>query len=135
MKLFIVSASFILMSMFSFAQNSAAKIVEAYGQVRYDQMASTNPGALELLGKFSSHGFDVSEMNPKYNNQTLLSQVNLRSKNSANVSVEEFMNDYNSGAFNILGYDFFPTNETQIFRLDGYNKVLIIYSQQSILSK
>ena len=135
MRLIIISATFILMSASAFAQNNSAKIIEAYGQTRYEQMASTNPGAIELLGKYAEHGFDIVDTNPKYNDASELMQVALHSKTEETVSANEFMEDYNSGNFNILNYVFFPSNETQIYRIAGTNKVLIIYNQQSILSK
>jgi hypothetical protein len=135
MKTLITALTLSLSAAFSFAQDNSAKIIEAYGQAEYDQMSISNPGRVTLLNKFVEYGLEIKDTDPKYNSQVELSEIKLRSKVESSIPVSDFIQDFNSSDFNPLEYSFLPGNETKVYRLAGTNKILIIHSQQSILSK
>lgn len=122
-------------SLYTFAQSpEETKIVHAYGEVEYNQMLTSNPGQVELLEKYILHGFHLVPSNDKYLDFPELTEIPLRSKLDVSISIENFMQSYDSGNFNPLLYRFFPSNEIQIFRLQGTNRVVLIDSQSSILA-
>lgn len=135
MKKLFVTMTICCASALAFGQDQSSKIIEVYGQEFFDQTSTTNPGAIELFSKYNLHGFDIVDSNPKYASEQSLSMVPLRSKTGDEVSVSDFLNDFNSSDFNMLEYGFYPNQTTQIFNLAGSNKVILIYSQKTILSK
>jgi hypothetical protein len=51
------------------------------------------------------------------------------------ISVEQFIEEYNSTDFNPLRYLFFTKVEGQVYRLKGTNKMICILPQEAILLK
>lgn len=97
-------------------------------------MQNSNPGMIELLDNYIDHGIKLIDMHEKYVNEQLVSSIPLRSKDAHSISVEEFVNNYETEGFNPLLYSFFPSDVVQIFVLGATNKVLIIESQKNLLN-
>lgn len=135
MKTLIITLTLMLSVAYTYAQDNTAKIIDAYGQAEYDEMSNSNPGMITLLNKYVSYGMEVIDMNPKYNSEPILNEIQLRSKIEMSVPVTDFIADYNSANFNPLDYKFFPGTDVQIYRLTGTNKILLIHNQQTVLSK
>lgn len=115
--------------------DGSSMIIAAYGQSHYNEMSATNPGQIELLEKFALQGFHVVLTNNKYETFTELTEIPLRSKSNGTVSIQDFLQAYDSGSFNPLMYGFFPGPETQVFKLHDTDRVVIIDGQSSILAQ
>lgn len=127
-------AVMVIFTVFSaFSQDHTNKIIEAYGQETFDHYQAQNPGLITLLNKYVDSGMQVVDSNPKYASAQVLNTIQIRSKSSETISIEDFLLAYSSGNFNPLTYGFFPTNELQIFVLGNSSKVLIIDSQSNLL--
>lgn len=134
-KLFILCV-LLTCTLFSFGQTDATAMIKSvYGQNQYNEMSSTNPGQIVLLEKYALYGFHVVSTNDKYNTFSELTEIPLRSKLNQTESIQVFLQAYNSGNFNPLSYTFFPGNETQIFRLQGTDLIILIDSQATILAQ
>lgn len=118
----------------AFSQSDHSKIIEAYGQERYQTLLNTNPGMIELLDAYIDKGVKLIDMHEKYANEAQISSIALRSKSSLSISVEEFVEIFESETFNPLNYSFFPKDAIQIFVLGSTNKVLVIDSQKNLLN-
>lgn len=114
--------------------NGASMIKSVYGENHYNEMVSTNPGQIELLEKYAVHGFHIVDAEDKYNAFPELNEISLRAKSNSTITIQSFLQIYNSGSFNPLNYGFFPGAETQIFRLQGTDFVIVIDNQSSILA-
>jgi hypothetical protein len=113
-----------------------SKIVDFYGQERVDQMRNESPQLLNLLDKYISHGFKVEDVgHGKYLEFVPLTSISLTRKEGGEVSIESFLEDYQSTNFNPLNYEFFPTREYQIYKLSGVDKIIYILPQDIILTK
>lgn len=118
-----------------FGQSSATTMIkDVYGESHYSEMLTSNSGKLELLEKYALHGFHVVASEDKYDSFPELTEVALRSKVTSTVSVQSFLQAYNSGSFNPLMYSFFPGSEAQVFRLQGTDWVILIDNQETILA-
>jgi hypothetical protein len=135
MKNLLTAVVAVLISCAVYSQDATAKVIAVYGEEAYAEMASSNPGQLELLSKYSDWGLEVVPSNDKYDQAIELQNVPLRSKSANSVSVQEFLTAYNSVGFNPLMYGLFPSNEIQVFKLQGVDFAILIQTQQNILSK
>lgn len=123
----------LFMSTLSYAQTTDEKIIAVYGQEMYDQNVQSNPGLINYFrGYIENDGMSLQDYNPKYSNAPTLSQIPLRGKSESSISISEFVNAMNAADYNPLMYDFLPQNEVQIFRLQGFNKVLVIKNQKQL---
>ncbi len=112
------------------------KIEAVYGSDWLELMRSSNPELLTLLDKYAEHGFTIQETSSgKYAELNALNSIPLTSKTNEEISVEQFIIELNSQDFNPLRYRFFPTNEYQVLKLEGVNKIIYILPQEVILSK
>jgi hypothetical protein len=113
-----------------------AKILEVYGQEWVNARKVDQPDLLVLMDKYISHGFMVNDVSEgKYQEFEPLEFISLTTKNEQVVTVDEFLTDFGSSTFNPLHYTFFPTQDVQIFKLKGVNKIIYILPQSSILLK
>jgi hypothetical protein len=122
---------------FSFGQqlSNSEKIIQVYGQEWFDRMQSSNSSGLQVFDRYVENGFSVENfIDEKYNSFPVLDSIPLRSKTESSVSIEEFLMDYSSSDFNPLKYKFFPGNTTQIYKLQGVNKIIKILPQSSLLN-
>lgn len=115
--------------------DAASKIIAVYGQAHHDEMSATNPGQIELLEKYALHGMHVVPTNDKYDAFQVITEIPLRSKSNETVTIQDFLQAYDSENFNPLMYGFFPGAETQIFKLQGTDRVVLIDSQSIILAQ
>ena len=123
----------LFLSTLSYAQTTDEKIIAVYGQEMYDQNVQSNPGLIAYFRNYiENDGMSLKDFNPKYSNEPTLSQIPLRGKSESSISISEFVNAINAADFNPLMYDFLPQNEAQIFRLQGFNKVLVIKNQNQL---
>jgi hypothetical protein len=125
-------------SSFSFSQDlqHADKIIEVYGQEWLDESELQNPALVTLLDKYVDHGFYVKNVSEgKYSEFTPIESVPLTVKGGGVVTVDEFLQDYESANFNPLKYQFFPGKDFQVIKLAGVNKIIYILPQDSILVK
>lgn len=123
----------LFLSTMSYAQTTDEKIIAVYGQEMYDQNVQSNPGLIAYFRNYiENDGMSLKDFNPKYSNEPTLSQIPLRGKSESSISISEFVNAINAADFNPLMYDFLPQNEVQIFRLQGFNKVLVIKNQKQL---
>ena len=124
---------------FSYSQEleNAGKIIEVYGQEWYDQRRSDNPDLLILMDKYVDHGFFVRSVSEgKYEQeQEPIEFIPLTSKTESYITVEQFIQEVESPNFNPLRYRYFSTNEAQVYKLKGVNKIIYIIPQEAILSK
>lgn len=136
MKKLLLLCAILVCTCSSLAQSDGTSmILEAYGQNRYDEMSSSNPGQIELLEKYALFGFHILPSNDKYASFPELIEIPMRSKNGTTVSIQEFLQAFDSGSFNPLVYGFFPQNDIQLFRLQGTNRVVFIDRQSTILEQ
>lgn len=136
MKLILVKCCILAVctSFSAFSQTSHSQIIEAYGQERYQTLLNTNPGMIELLEAYVDHGVKLIDMNDKYLDRVPVNNIHLRSKSSESITVEEFIELFETEEFNPLNYSFFPNDSLQVFVLGATNKVLIIESQKNLLN-
>ncbi|MDG1332785.1 MAG: hypothetical protein P8P74_10665 [Crocinitomicaceae bacterium] len=113
--------------------DGVSMIKSVYGENHYNEMVSTNPGQIELLEKYAVYGFHVVDAEDKYDVFPELTEVPLRSKSNNSITIQAFLQAYNSGNFNPLNYSFFPGKEIQVFRLQGTDFVILIDNQSNIL--
>lgn len=112
------------------------KIVAVYGQEWYDRELSENKQMIDLLNEYLTHGFLVETVSEgKYNEFVQMSYVPVLSKNNDSVSVQEFLSDSETIDFNPLKYRFFPTHESQVFKLAGVNKIIYIKPIDFLINK
>jgi hypothetical protein len=112
------------------------KIVGVYGQDWVDARKIDQPDLLILMDKYISHGFLIENVSEgKYQEIEPMEFIPLTSKTEQVVTVEEFLTDFASTTFNPLHYKFFPTQDVQIIKLKGVNKIIYILPQSSILLK
>lgn len=135
MKEIIITTLTLFISGSVFCQQNYDKVIEVYGETSFNEMQMTNPGALELLDKYAEWGMELVASNEKYDLATPLQSIPLRSKSAESITIQEFIDAYNSANFNSLAYGFFPSNEIQVFKLSGTNYALLIQRQDTILSK
>lgn len=113
-----------------------AKIVEVYGQEWVDARKIDQADLLVLLDKYISYGFMVKNVSEgKYQESEPMEFIPLTSKTEQFVTVGEFLTDFESPNFNPLHYKFFPTEDAQMIKLKGVNKIIYILPQSSILLK
>jgi hypothetical protein len=113
-----------------------AKIVEVYGQEWLDARKVDQPDLLILMDKYISYGFMVHSVDEgKYSEIEAVESIPITSKVQQNLSIQQFLTEFESEGFNPLRYRFFPTTEYQIIRLAGINKIIYILPQDIILSK
>lgn len=124
---------------FSYSQEleNADKIIQVYGQEWYDRMQNDAPDLLILMDKYVDHGFFVRTVSEgKYEQElTPTESIPLTSKSEESISVEQFLIEADSPDFNPLRYRYFPTNEAQVYKLQGVNKIIYILPQEIILAK
>lgn len=115
------------------------KIIEVYGQDFLDQQLTANPAFITLIDKYVDHGFKVKVVSPgKHNDDQIhapISEIPLRSKNGESISVDQFVLESQSEDFNPLRYGFFPEKVDQIYKLQGYDLIIYVYNQDTILLK
>lgn len=137
MMKFIISTVMLFVCVITFGQTNPIdqKVINVFGQERFNSLSVNSPGTLQLLSKFAEFGVNVVPTNEKYNSFEGITEIPLRSKSGGSVTVQEFLADYHSGNFNALIYNFLPTREIQIFRLEGTNQVILIENQSTYLAK
>lgn len=137
MKTLLIFSLFLLINGALFSQlNNSTKIVDFYGQERVTMMEQETPELLTLLDKYISHGFMVKDVSQgKYAEFVPLTTIQLSRKEGGEVTVEEFLTDFQSANFNPLNYKFFPGKDFQVFKLSGVNKIIYILPQETILLK
>lgn len=141
MKTLATAIVLLVLGNFAYSQqiNNSQKIIEVYGQEWYDQELLVNPSALVLLDKYIDHGFKVKTVSPgKHDDDKIhapISEVPLRSKTGETISVEQFVQESQSPDFNPLRYGYFPENKDHIYKLQGYDLIIYVYNQTTILSK
>ncbi len=136
MKKSIFIINFIFFSFYALSQLSAeAKIKNHFGVEWYDREVLENNQWIEILKVYVTEGFKlISIQQGKYNELTPINEVKLNSKSNEAISIQQFINEYESENFNPLHYQFIPTIETQIIKLDGINKVIYIESISNLLN-
>jgi hypothetical protein len=129
----------VCVSSFSFAQDlqHADKIIEVYGQEWYDRMKNDAPDVLTLMDKYVDHGFFVRTVSEgKYEQeQEPIEIIPLTSKTNSYITVDQFMQEFESPNFNPLRYRYFSTKDAQVYKLKGVNKIIYIIPQEAILRK
>jgi hypothetical protein len=135
LKKLIITLGLFLFSFPIFSQQSAEeKIKDFYGEEWYNREINENNQLIEILKLYVENGFKViSTENGKYNELTPLTEIKLASKTNQTISIQEFLLDYESGNFNPLVYQFFLANETQVYKLEGIDKVIYIESFSYLL--
>lgn len=138
MRFLIVLTAFFLSGNLAFGQNAHLEesVAEVYSQEYAEKLKNSNPGGYEYLMKVSEHALLLDQNpHPKYQSAEILSEIPLRSKSGEVVSIQEFLNDYNSSNFNALKYDFMPEKGVQIFRLAGTNHVLFVRTRSFVMNQ
>lgn len=134
MRTCIIYVAALLCASVSYGQMTAAeKVKEIYGEQTCIEMETSNPGMLDVLEKYADHGIEVKpSTHGKYSNAELLTSIKLRGKVENSVSITEFLEDYDGGDFNPLKYEFFPSMKTEVYRLEGTTRLLVIKGQSSL---
>lgn len=137
MKQFLIAMLFVFASFSSFTQlKNEDKISAVYGIEWLTQMKVDNPELLDLLDLYVEHGFKIEHTSAgKYTELTPLTSIALTSKEGGEISIEQFMEESTQEDFNPLKYRFFPTLDVQVYKLDGYDAIIYILPQSTILSK
>lgn len=136
MKSLVFTIIYFLSFQFSFSQVSTIENIKAfYGEEWYDKELRENPQFINILNLYIEKGFRVIDVSPgKYNELTPLTEIKLTSKTNQTISIQQFLTAYESGNFNPLVYQFLPTNETQVFKLEGFDKIIYIESFSYLLN-
>ncbi len=137
-KSFVITAILVFSCFVVLCQNltNESKIVEVYGQEWVDARKIDQSDLLILMDKYISFGFIVENVSEgKYEEFEPMEFIPLTSKTEQFVTVDEFLNDFESSTFNPLQYKFFPREDVQIIKLKGVNKIIYILPQSSILLK
>lgn len=122
-------------SLFAQSLKNTEKIIQIYGEEWYNLQASNGMTLLELMDKYIDFGFKVEKVDHnKYSELAPLTEVPLLSKNGSYISVQEFLDDYNSSNFNPLKYRFFPQDNIQVYKLNGADYIIYIIDQKTIMS-
>lgn len=122
-------------SLFAQSLKNTEKIIQIYGEEWYNLQASNGMTLLELMDKYIDFGFKVEKVDHnKYSELAPLTEVPLLSKNGSYISVQEFLDDYNSSNFNPLKYRFFPQENIQVYKLNGADYIIYIIDQKTIMS-
>lgn len=118
-----------------FSQLSAEeKIKEFYGEVWFERESNENRQWIDILKLYVTNGFKViSTDQGKYSELTPINEIKLTSKTNQTISIQQFLEEYESANFNPLFYQFLPANETQIFKLEGVDKIIYIESFSYLL--
>jgi hypothetical protein len=137
MKQFLIAMLFVFASFSSFTQiKNEDKISAIYGIEWLNQMKVNNPELLNLMDLYVEHGFKIEHISPgKYAEFIPLTTIPLTSKEGDEISIEQFIEESTQGDFNPLKYRFFPTLDIQVYKLDGYDAIIYILPQSTILSK
>jgi hypothetical protein len=124
-----------LLSFSVFSQLSAEdKIKIFYGEEWYNREINENPQWIEILKLYVSNGFKIiSTDHGKYNELIPINEIILTSKTSQTISIQQFLEEYERENFNPLFYQFLPTNGTQVFKLEGVDKIIYIESISYLL--
>lgn len=123
-------------SLFAQSLKNTEKIIQIYGEEWYNLQASNGMTLLELMDKYIDFGFKVEKVDHnKYSELAPLTEVPLLSKNGSYISVQEFLDDYNSSNFNPLKYRFFPQDNIQVYKLNGADYIIYIIDQKTIMSR
>lgn len=135
MKRLVFTIVSLLSFQFSYSQVSTIeKIIAFYGEEWYQRENAENPQLISILNLYLEKGFKVVDVSPgKYNELTPLTEIKLASKTNQTISIQEFLSDFESENFNPLVYQFFPANETQVYKLEGIDKVIYIESFSYLL--
>lgn len=135
MKKLIFSVALILNFQLSYAQvSSSEKIKLFYGDEWYNRENTENQQFILLLKNYIEKGFKVEDVSlGKYMELSPLTEIKLANKTNQTISIQEFLSDYESENFNPLVYQFFPANETQVYKLEGIDKVIYIESFSYLL--
>jgi hypothetical protein len=112
------------------AQTSATeKIISFYGVEWYNQQILDNQQMVDLLVAYVDRGFRIENVSPgKYSEVKPLTTINLTAKSGGSISIQQFIEEYENENFNPLLYQFFPTKDPQVFKLDGVDKIVYIES-------
>jgi len=135
LKKLIITLGIFLFSFSVFSQLSAEdKIKDFYGEEWYNREINENPQWIEILKLYVSNGFKViSTDHGKYNELTPINEIILTSKTTQTISIQQFLEEYESENFNPLFYQFLPSTETQVFKLEGVDKIIYIESFSYLL--
>ena len=135
MKRLVFTIASLLIFQFSYSQVSTIERIKAfYGEEWYQRENAENPQFITIINLYLEKGFKVIDVSPgKYNELTPLTEIKLASKTNQTISIQGFLSDYESGNFNPLVYQFFPANETQVYKLEGIDKVIYIESISYLL--
>lgn len=135
MKKLLTLGTILMCTLCAIGQTDGETMIKSvYGDTEYNQMLSSNPGKVELLEKYALYGFHVLPANDKYDGATELTEIQLRSKTASSITIQSFLQDYNSGNFNPLSTKLFPGAEAQVYRLQGVDLVIVIDNQKTILA-
>jgi hypothetical protein len=131
----IITLSIFLFSFSVFSQLSAEeKIKNFYGEEWYNREINENPQWVEILKLYVSNGFKViSTDHGKYSELIPINEIILTSKTNQTITIQQFLEEYERENFNPLFYQFLPTNETQVFKLEGVDKIIYIESFSYLL--
>lgn len=140
MKLFITFFFSIVLSLSSFSQTSSNtdKIIAFLGTERYNDALDNNPGLIIYLEAKLLYGYKVVDFNSeRFPAHTTLTEVPVKMQRDAlPISVEEFVQIYESGNLNFLFYPFpCDADQTLYFKLGNTGKAIIIYSNERVNSQ
>lgn len=135
--LFILFVSTIIYSQ----NNPTSKLLVIYSQEQIEYLEDTNPQLLNYYMNFAEKGMKVETIvDDKYLTEIpQLSVITLHKMKSdaseliEEISVQEFLNDYNSSEFNPLKYNLYPKQKRAYYYLAGTDKILIIESASKLI--
>ena len=140
MKFFVTLIASIGLISASFTQTSTntEKIIAFLGTERYNDAFTNNTGLIVYLEAKLLYGYKIVDFNAeRYPNHTVLLEVPVKmQRETAPISVEEFVQIYESGNLNFLFYPF-PCEAQQnlYFKLGNTGKAIIIYSNEFVNSQ
>jgi len=118
------------------AQTSTTeKIISFYGVEWYEQEFIQNKQLIDLLKAYIERGFKIENVSPgKYNELIPLTSINLSAKSGGTISIQQFIEEYENMNFNPLLYQFFPSKDIQVFKLNGIDKIIYIESLSYLMN-
>ena len=109
--------------------DSQSKIIDVYGEDWYQSRLNESNSILLLLDKYIKFGFKLEDIiQEKYDDSNALIEIEKSDKSGLRISIDAFLEDYNSTNFNVLKYLFFPSEEEQIIFLKDKLKIIRIKS-------
>ncbi len=110
-------------------QSTDTCISAVFGEEYLQNVKNSNPGLYRYFDGICQNGIRLEKAgNSKYSDAPVMARIPVRDPESPEktISIDAFVEAYQSSDFNPLMYNLAPTDEYQVFRLAGTSYLLFI---------